>query len=293
MRQLRIFLAVADTLHFGKAASKLKMAQPNLSQQIARAESILGYPLFERHAKGVTLTPVGEYMEQRARVLQANFEAAIDGARRIGSGEVGKLIIGLCGSVMLTPVSKLVGSFRDAYPGVKLELRELHVNDMTKQVQEGTLDLCFLRDGEQTEGLTQRTLLRESYVVILPENHRFGKMKRLSPDLLKGEDFVLFSAAMAKLAHQQIIEICLTHGFRPNVVQEAPQWATITMLVQSGMGVSIGPACVANLAIPGVIYRPLQSPRRSSVDVAFRSDLKNPAAEALLSLAYGEYGVRD
>ena len=289
MRQLRVFLAVAETLHFGKAATKLKIAQPNLSQQIARSESILGHTLFKRHAKGVTLTPVGEFMEQRARVLQTNFEAAIQAARQIGSGKAGKVIAGVCGSVMLTPVSSLMSLFRKANPNMTLELHELDVNTMTTQTHDGMLDLCFLRDGEQTEGLTQRTLLKESYVAILPEKHRLAKYKQLSPELLKQEDFVLFSAAMAKLAHQQTLEICLSHGFRPNVVQVAPQWATITMLVQSGMGISIAPACVANLAIPGVVYRPLRSQMQSSIGVAFRPDLKNPAAQAMLSLACREY----
>jgi DNA-binding transcriptional LysR family regulator len=256
MRQLRVFLAVAETLHFGKAATSLKIAQPNLSQQIARSESILGHPLFERHAKGVTLTPVGEFMEQRARILQANFDAAIQAARQIGNGKAGKVIAGICGSVMLTPVSSLIGLFRKANPDVTLELHELDVTTMMAQTQHGLLDLCFLRDGEEAEGLTQKVLLKESYVAILPEKHRLAKHKRLSPDMLKHEDFILFSAAMAKLAHQQTLEICLAHGFRPNIVQLAPQWATITMLIQSGMGISIAPACVANLAIPGVVYRP-------------------------------------
>jgi DNA-binding transcriptional LysR family regulator len=287
MRDLRNFLAIAETLHFGRAASQLGIAQPVLSQQIKQMESMLGHPLFERNPRGVTLTPVGVFFQRRAEVLRANLQDAIRTAGRIGRGEDGSLVVGVCGSVILTRFSEVVKQFCSGHPNVDLQLRELHLNQHIEQLLDGTLDISILRDGKPTEGLLMRTLSREPLIAILPERHSLARKGKLQVARLKDERFVVFSSAM-----DRILGVCFAAGFRPNVVQEAPQWATVVSLVGSGMGVAIAPACVSRLSIPGTTYRPLQSESRSTIDVVTRVELKNPVARTLLAMLQKEFGVQ-
>ena len=291
-RQLRIFLAVADTLHFGRAARKLRMAQPNLSQQVARLEALVGYPLFVRNAKGVRLSPAGEFLKQRAAVMVANLHGALETTRRLGRGDAGSLVAGFCGSVMLTDVAGMIGGFRAAYPEVTLELRELHVNQQVKLLQDGMLDVCFLRDAGGPAELTTVTLIQEPYVAVLPERHPLAARKKLEPELLKDEPFILFSPDMARIAYDRTVALCQAHGFIPNVQREAAQWTSLATLIGAGLGVSIAPACVAKVLVPGVCCIPLVSNRRTSVEIAFREDCGNPSVNELVRYA-GAFGASE
>ena len=282
MRHLRLFLAVAETLHVGRAANKLGMAQPNLSQQIGRIERIVGHPLFIRHSKGVELTPTGAFLQRRAASLEENLNATVETARKIGKGEAGNLVIGFCGSAMMNRISAPIGEFRRAYPDVALELRELHVNDQRRQLSEGMLDICFMRDAEPTDGSTIRNLLREPYVAILSKCHALAHEKRIRPESLAKEPFVFFPPTLARLAYERTIEMCVSHGFRPNVVQEAPQWTTMAMLIGAGLGVSLAPESVAAVPVPGVVFVPVVSRARTSIDAAFRSECANTSVKLLL-----------
>ena len=283
MRHLRLFLAVAETLHVGRAANKLGMAQPNLSQQIGRIERIVGHPLFTRHSKGVELTPTGAFLQRRAASLEQNLSTTVQTARKIGRGEAGNLMIGFCGSAMVNRISIPIGEFRRAYPAVALELRELHVNEQRSQLAEGMLDICFMRDGECMDGLTIRNLVREPYVAILSRQHPLAGERRIRPESLAKEPFVFFPPSLAKLAHERTIDMCISHGFKPNVVQEAPQWTTIAMFIGAGLGVSLAPRSVAAVPVPGVVFIPVVSQARTSIDAAFRSDSANASVKLLLS----------
>lgn len=284
-RQLRMFLAVAETLHFGRAATKLGMAQPNLSQQIARLETLVGYALFARHAKGVGMTPAGKFLKQRAEVLLANLQGTMETTRRLGSGDAGSLVIGFCGSVMLTKVAGILGDFRSAYPEVVLELRELHVNKQVELLQNGMLDVCFVRDAGQPTELTCATLFKEPYVAVLSERHPLATRRRVEPELLKDEPFILFSPDMAKGAYDRTLDLCLAHGFRPNVQREAAQWTSLATLIGAGLGVSIAPACVAHVLVPGVCCIPLASKQCSAVEIAYREGSGNPSIAKLVEYA--------
>jgi DNA-binding transcriptional LysR family regulator len=287
MRDLCNFLAVAETLHFGRAASQLGIAQPVLSQQIKQMETMLGHPLFERTARGVTLTPVGVYFQRRAEVLRANLQDAIQTARRIGQGEDGSLVVGVCGSVMFTRFSEVVKRFRGSHPQVDLQLRDLNASQQVEQLLDGTLDISVLRDGQPRDGLLIQTLYREPLIAILPERHPLAGKGKLRLDKLREERFVVFSPATAR-----IVGLCFAAGFQPNIVQEAPQWATVVSLVGAGMGVSIAPTCVSRLSVAGTTYRRLQSEGRSTIDVVTRTQLKNPAAKTLLGMVQKEFGKR-
>ena len=285
MRQLRIFLAVAETLHFGRAARKLGMAQPNLSQQIARLETLVGYPLSLRTTKGVQLSPAGKFLQQRVQIVLDSLESTLETTRSLGCGDAGKLVVGFCGSVVLTKIAGLIGQFRSEYPEVSLELKELHVNRQLQLLQNGMLDICFVRDVGELTGLSTVTLLREPYVAVMPQHHRLAKHAKLDPGLLKDESFILFSPDMARGAYDLTVALCVEYGFQLNVQREAAQWTSLATLIAAGLGVSIAPACVAGVVVPGVCCVPLISSRRSAVEVAFRENSGNPAVETLMNYA--------
>ena len=273
LRHLRYFVAVAEELHFGRAAQRLHLAQPPLSQQIRKLEEILGYPLFVRTSRAVRLTSAGSVFLDRARRTLRNVQEDIDEARSIGRGDIGFLRVGFIGSSMLTPLPAMLGQYRHQYPKVQLLLREAHSSALEESLLKGMLDAAFLRDGDPTPGLTIEPLFSEAYVAVLPHTHPLGGHRSISAALLRDEPFVFFSSAAGKLAYERTISLCLEHGFRPNVVQEAPQWLTILRLIGAGLGVTIAPECVRQIASPHVACLSLRGAKvRSRIELAYRAD---------------------
>lgn len=284
IRHLRYFLAVSETLHFGKAAEKLRMAQPPLSQQIRNLERILGYSLFDRTTRGVKLTTAGHFFAERARDTILKLQDDVEMTRRLASGKEGILNIGFSGSVMLTALPKAIKVYRRLRPQVELRLRELVTAEQIPALLDGTLAIGFLRDGEPRDGLCLETVLREPYLAVLPAHHQLARNKSVAPGDLRGEPFVLFARRMGNLAYDRTMACCEEAGFRPTLVQEAPQWPTVLRLVAAGLGISLAPACVGNLTMPGVAYRRLRSRHWSSVDISMKNDSNQPAAEAFLEI---------
>ena len=271
LRHLRYFLAVADTLHFTKAAKLLGISQPPLSQQIKKLEELLGHPLFVRSTRGVRLTPAGAMLAARARDTISKINDDLAQVRRLGRGEEGTLTVGFSGSVMFTNLPKAIQAYRRRYPKVELRLREMVTAAQVAALLDRTIDLAFMRDGDPTEGIEIGTLLKERFIAVLPESHPLAAKRSLRMQDLAHERFVLFGRHHGLLAYDRTIEACKQAGFTPNIVQEAPQFPTVIRLVAAGVGVSLMPACLANLAIPGSVYRNVQSPVRTTVDSGFRS----------------------
>ena len=292
LRHFRYFLAVAETLHFSKAAAQLGMAQPPLSQQIRSLERILGYPLFDRTTRGVRLTKVGQYFRECARNTLTKIRDDMEMARRLGSGQEGVLTVGFSGSVMLTTLPKAIERYRRLYPRVELRLRELVTAEQMPSLLDGTLDLGFLRDGEPRDGLSIESILRERFIAVLPARHKLAGSATIRPGDLRNEPFVLFARRMGPLAFDRTIACCEAEGFRPNVVQEAPQWPTVVRLVAAGSGISLAPACVANFAMPGVVYKKVRSRHWTSIDIGLKPHLDNPAVEALLSIVRRQFSKK-
>src|ERR1700721_3187570 len=175
LRHLRYFLAVAETLHFSKAASRLGMAQPPLSQQIKRLEQLVGHSLFDRTTRRVNLSVAGQLLAERARSTIEKVQDDLAQVRRLGRGEEGTLTVGFAGSVMFTDLPAAIESYRRRYPKVELRLRELSTAAQIAALLTGTLDLAFLRDGDPTEGIEISTLFEERYVAVLPEAHAWAR----------------------------------------------------------------------------------------------------------------------
>src|SRR5271154_4053462 len=285
LRHLRYFLAVAETLHFSKAAQLLGIAQPPLSQQIKRLEQLLGHRLFDRTTRGVKLTLAGQLLAERARSTIEKVQDDLAQVRRLGRGEEGTLTVGFSGSVMFTELPAAIESYRRRYPKVELRLRELATSAQIAALLNGTLDLAFMRDGDPTEGIQIKTWLEERYIAVLPEAHELAGKRRLRVRDLQKEHFVLFARRMGPLAFDRTIACCERNGFRPNIVQEGTQWPTIVRLVAAGIGVSLAPACVASVAIPGAVYRSVGAACKTTVDLGIKIGSATVLASNFMDMA--------
>jgi DNA-binding transcriptional LysR family regulator len=270
LRHLRYFLAVAETLHFSKAAQRLGIAQPPLSHQIKRLEQLIGHRLFDRTTRGVKLTLAGQLLADRARSTMEKIQDDLEQVRRLGRGEEGTLTVGFSGSVMFTELPSAIESYRRRYPKVELRLRELGTHAQIHALLEGTLDLAFLRDGDPTEGIQITALFKEPYIAVLPAAHALARKRLLRVGDLRNQPFIFFARRMGPLAFDRTMACCERSGFRPNIVQDAPQWPTLVRLVAAGLGVSLAPACIRNVSIPGAVYRDVHAPCRTTVDLGVK-----------------------
>ena len=286
LRHLRYFVAVAEELHFSRAAKRLHMAQPPLSQQIRKLEQHIGHPLFTRNSRTVTLTQAGEALLERSRYILRRLDDDLETVRRVGRGEIGTLTVGFIGSAMLTVLPALISSYRKRFEKVDLRLRELTTSSLVEAIRQGAVDLGFLRDAGPTEGLVVENMLAERFVIALAKRHRLAGRKKISLADLKEEPLILFARELGPLAWDKTIALCETSGIRPAIVQDAPEWLTVLRLVSSGLGFSIAPACVATIQTPGVVCRELtKCPIVTNIELARRTDHLNPIMEAFLAEA--------
>ncbi|HLK66451.1 MAG TPA: LysR substrate-binding domain-containing protein [Bryobacteraceae bacterium] len=270
LRHLRYFLTVAETLHFSKAAERLGMAQPPLSHQIKRLEQLVGHRLFDRTTRGVKLTLAGQLLADRARSTIEKVQDDLEQVRRLGRGEEGTLTVGFSGSIMFTNLPAAIEAYRRRFPKVELRLRESTTGAQIPALLDGTLDLAFLRDGDPTEGIQMTTLLKEPYVAVLPQSHPLARKRAFRVSDLRSEPFIFFARRMGPLAFDRTMACCERSGFRPNIVQDAPQWPTLVRLVAAGLGVSLAPGCVGSVKIPGAVYRDPHAPCRTTVDLGVK-----------------------
>jgi len=291
IRHLRYFVAVAEELHFGRAALRMHMAQPPLSQQIRRLEEMLGHALFLRTSREVRLTAAGEELLERARHTLRKIAADVSAVKKIGRGEAGALTVGFVGSGMLTTLPKMLGRYRRQYPQVDLQLREFYTAGLVDALLNGTVDVGFLRDAGDIDGLKVEVLLAEPFVVVLPQKHPLARQKTVAVKKLQHEPFVLFARSYGSMAWKKTMDVCEAHGFTPRVVQEAPQWLTIMTLVGAGLGVTIAPACVKRLSVPDTVCRKLRPQSQlTHLELACRSNEARPIAREFSELARRTFG---
>jgi len=284
---------VAEELHFGRAALRLHLAQPPLSQQIRKLETILGYPLFLRTSRAVKLTSAGEVFLERARRTLRNVLEDMEEARSVGRGEEGFLKVGFIGSAMLTALPAMLGRYRRLYPKVNLQLHEAHTSSIVQQLLKGELDAGFLRDGGHADGLKIEPLFSEPFIAVLPKRHPLSRHKTISARELRDEPFVFFTPSAGTLAYEKPVSLCEEHGFRPRVVQEAPQWLTIMRLIGAGLGVTIAPACVRQVASPDVVCLGLQRATvESDIELAYRTGEDRAIVEAIAAIARESFAQR-
>lgn len=286
LRQLRYFVAVAEELHFRRAAARLHISQPPLSQQIAALEHELGVRLLERTRRRVELTPAGEAFLRDARATLAELDVAVSTARAIDAGQQGVLRVGFVGSALLSIVPATVQQFRRTRPGVEIELRERSTVEQLRAVGTGLVDVGLVRPPIETdESLHTEVVLRERTVAAIPEGHELARLRRVPLRRLAAEPLVLFPRRQAPGYHDLLIGRLAATGTTPHVVQYAPEMMTIIGLVAAGIGVSPVPASLAHLAIDGVTYRPLSGAPDTELVAVTRAAEQSTLVRAFLAEA--------
>jgi len=286
LRQLRYFVAVAEERHFGRAAARLHIAQPPLSQQIRRFEAELGEPLLYRTTRSVELAPAGEVLLERAREILAAVDSAIEDARRAARGEYGRLAIGFTGSSTYELLPAIAAALRTELAGVVLDLRgELLTPAQVARLLDGTLDLGLLRPPIRERDLCIEVLRSEPLIVVLPETHPLADAESIPLGLLEKEPFVTYPSHFRSVLHDAVEDACAAHGFKPVAAHEVAETATLVSFVAAGLGVSLVPASVGNMTVRGAIYRPLtQDTTRVELAAAWRRDDDRPVLARALDV---------
>jgi DNA-binding transcriptional LysR family regulator len=255
--QLRYFLAVAEQLHFGRAAAALHISQPPLSRAIRALEQRLGVVLFARSRRRVELTPEGTRLLGEARRLLGQLERTVQEVRGMARGEEGRLRIGFVSLADYGVLPGLLKAFKSARPGIALALREMLSPEQAAALAAGELDFgLLLPPVSDAEPLEHLVVQRERFVVALPSSHRLAAGKgKLAVSALAGEPFVMVPRDIAPGLYDIVTGLAARAGISFNVAQEAIQMQTVVSLVSSGLGVAIVPGCIANLGRRGVVYR--------------------------------------
>lgn len=290
LRQLQYFVAVAEELHFARAAERLHMAQPPLSRQISALERDLGVTLFRRSKRRVELTDAGALflLEARRTLEQADRAALV--ARRAGRGEVGRLEIAYSSSVPFTPLfPQLMKEFHSAYPELELTLGEMTTREQLEALVDGRLDIGFVRPPilyPRPRALALRTLLREPFLVAFHRNHPLAHKSKLTMAALAKERFVMYPANYGTGFYDQITKLCRNAGFEPIVSQEAKQITAILSLVSAGVGITLIPASMKNIATNDIVYRTIDgAAAEAEVALAYRREDRSNAIKAFVKLA--------
>lgn len=260
LRGLRAFLAVAEELHFGRAADQVGITQPSLSQQIARLEAALGATLFERTSRRVQLTSAGAAFLPGARRAVVEAERAARAASDAASGRTGELVIGALGSALNGVLPPLVRAFAAQSPHVKVDIRQLDTARQLVALQDRRLDVGFVRSAQPVPGLVLTTVTEEPLVSVIPTDHPLAARAEVPLSALADEPFVLWPRQANIGFYDEVITSCQRHGFSPHIRFEAQGAETLLGLVAAGLAISIQPQSYANLGRVGVAFRPLASP---------------------------------
>lgn len=314
LRLWRQFVAVAELLHFGRAAQRLHMTQPPLTQAIASLEAQLGVRLFDRTKRSVRLTPAGEALLPKALELLAIALALPAHARAAAAGESGRLRLAFVSTVGFELLPRWVRAFREACPGVELELIEATGDVQLQALDRGEVDAGFMlhspgfepgggakqaragarRNSAALTPLTHLTIAREPLVVAVPDHHALASVPRLSLAAVLAEPLVIFPRRILPSVYDAIFGLYHGAGQSPQVAQEAIQMQTIVNLVSAGLGVAWVPESVRRFQRPGVVYRALGGPRGHAVpacetSLVWSSGVANPSLQRFIAFARAQY----
>ncbi|RWB51963.1 MAG: LysR family transcriptional regulator [Mesorhizobium sp.] len=256
LRHIRYFLAVAEERNVTRAAERLGIGQPPLSQQIHALESEIGVRLFRRTGHGVVLTEAGEAFAADAQRILYDTRLAVEKAQSAGRGEIGQFNIGFTGSAAFNPVvSKLIRAYRQDYPNVTLTLAEGNTAQLLAYLGDGRVDVAFVRLGSQSPaGVQFHHIAIEPMRVVLPATHRLAKKRRIPLSALAEDPFVMLPREASPTLHDVIVGACREAGFEPIAGQQAPQLSSVVNLVAAEFGVSLVPASVCQIRVEGVAY---------------------------------------
>ncbi|MCZ4350996.1 LysR substrate-binding domain-containing protein [Roseovarius aestuarii] len=257
LRQLKYFIALAEELHFGRAAAILNIAQPPLSQQIKALEADLDVSLFDRSTRPIALTPAGLALLREGREIVSQVARAEAIARREGSKDAGRLVIGVTGTAALEFAAPVLKALSRRRPNVQVSLREMSSPAQLEALEKGDIHIGFVRPPVLDERMSIRLVHSEQFYVALPHDHPKAREKEVRLAELSGTPLVIFERDEAPGFRDLMLHVCRTAGYTPTTIQDAPQMVTMLCLVAAGLGCAMVPASARRLAINDVSFRPL------------------------------------
>ncbi len=285
LHSLRYFVAVAEELHFSRAATRLHITQPALSRQIRALEAEVGIILLRRTKRTVELTEAGTAFLVEVRKALQQVELAIHVAQRAARGEIGTLRIAFTPSAMHRVLPKILKQFRDRHPDVKLEMTELCTLDQVNALRTETVDLGLLHPPIEAPLLDLYPLQGEKLVVALPATHPLAKQQQLPLKSVATESFILHPRCEGPVLYDQILSLCRAAGFEPHIVHEEVKHQTRVGLVAAGIGITFVPKSLQQSALAGVTYCPLTGTAPElQLAVAWRKEHMSPALQKVLKV---------
>ncbi|MEL6385074.1 MAG: LysR substrate-binding domain-containing protein [Cyanobacteria bacterium J06626_18] len=279
------FVAVAEELHFGKAAARLQITQPALSRQIHRLETELGIQLLKRTKRTVELTEAGVAFLSEIRKALQQVDAAVQVAQRVARGEVGSLRIAFTPSSMHTVLPEILKYFRDRYPDVELAMTEICTLDQINGLRTETLDLGFLHPPIDDALLNLYPLQSERLLVALPQTHVLAQQPQIPLKSLATESFIMHPRYEGPVLYDQFLTLCKQAGFEPRIVYEEVKHQTRIGLVAAGMGITFVPESLQKAGLTGVSYAPLMGESLElQLAVAWRRHEMSPVIERFLQV---------
>jgi len=285
LRHLRYFATLARELSFTRAAQRLHVSQPPLSQQIRALEEELGTRLFERTSRRVELTAAGKVFVGYAEAILERVGQACSRARAVGAGQAGHLEIGLSGSLLLGPLPQLIAAYRRSFPGVAVVLQEMTPAAQLAALRDRRIDISFSRTEVNDDSFASEPAWRDPVVVAVPRGHPLAARRRLELKDLADEEFVMLRLDSSGFA-RYLNECCVEAGFAPRASQQVVESQAIPSLVAAGLGVALVPASLQRVHRRGVVYRPLagRAPRADVYAIRRRDD-PSPVVRAFLEKA--------
>jgi len=291
LRSLRYFVVLAEELNFLRAANRLHMTQPPLSQQIMQLEADLDTPLFIRGKRPLRLTHAGIELLSGARRVLAQTDVVVEHAKLAGRGERGRLGISFVSGSLPLLLPRCIGAYRALHPQVRLDLREGVTATQREALLAGEMDVGLMRPiGNDAGDLSTRSLISEPMMLALPEQHSLASADRIQIKALAAEPLILFNRRDSLYFYRIVSQMLNSADIAPDVVQEATQLYTVVALVSSGIGVAIVPASARHMRYPGVVFRhfDLRKAPRSELELAWRTDDNNPALQNFIEIAIAE-----
>jgi DNA-binding transcriptional LysR family regulator len=286
LRHLRAFAALAAEGHFGRAAERLHIAQPALSQQVKQLERELGVGLVSRTTRRVELTEAGRRFAEHCHAVLASVDRAATDMAQVASGLAGRVSVGFIGTATYDLLPLAAREVRDALPGVRLDLHgELLSPALLDGLLDGSYDLVVLRpDGLDRPAADLRVLRTERLVAVLPDRHPLAGRSRIDLAELAGEPFVMHFSGHRSSMHERVLAACAAAGFRPPTITEVGETATLVVFVAAGLGVALVPSPVRSLALAGVAYVELAEPATIDLALATRAGETSPAVHRVAAI---------
>ena len=285
LRHLTYFLAVAEELHFRKAAEKLFISQPGLSRQIKQMEDILETQLFERNKKKVSLTPAGYFLKKEVEFIFNHLEKVERQLKLVGDGNSGELRIGFLGSAMQKVIPQLLLNIKETYPKVRTSLEELSNFAQVDAVLNDQLDMGFVRVARVPNTLHMKTVFKDTFSLVLPERYPLLTREFKGMHQFANDDFILFNQAYSPLYYETIMSICQDAGFAPKVSHKSVHAHTIFKLVENHMGIAIVPTALQNGFQMRVKFIELKNiPQRAELSVIWKKEHTNPVLKNCMEL---------